>query len=1454
QNSFQALDIGRVIQSPELLEVASEFASLKEFHSGFNQKLIVLIEDAHANYSGQMNLAKTLDGLMSKYPIEQVLVEGGSGDVSLTPLRQIATPKVWNQVAKKFLLEAKLSGEEYLNLTSEHPMQLLGIEDEALYDQALNHYAALVDSRKDSLKYLHRIQIAIQKIKNQTFPKNLLQYEDFKSAHADDSNKQIDKLIELAREAKVSLTAFPALTALKSLKVIEAQIDFDQANLEQAKLMQVLSQSMPPNVFGELNALSPKSTHSREASYAFMAQLFENVVKYRLDIDDYKMLLQYSQYLNKSLRLDLGQILNETKSLEDAVYNANLTGENQLKLRQVDRFAIALRKAYNVQMDSTDFADYEAFLQQVPIYAWIAFLNRQLLDLNSFDEVIAYEEDLEESTLAINQFYESVGQRDEQFVRQTKAYLNESQAAFMIVGGYHTQNLTHLLRQAGFSYAVLTPNIDHETDHNLYESILLSEIPDIPSSNVQPNQSLRDAQKDLSLRGAERRGNLESNPLATIRTQTLATSSNRLNQLLASIGLAAPRMIAIKSELTQQVDESRLTLKRQTNKQAEPSAKEIKSSRMANRRLVKINAVLEHFADLPTVHPGLVSWILMALDAKHLDAPTVTVKRLISEVSTALDLYYQTMLDTKLSKDIRMTFLNPRLDLSPELAAKVKHTELFVAIEDARMIHDIQQLFESNDFKNKDLDLIQTHSAFQSPVDPAVPIEGVATPISMGIFEVTQNEAPINKETQTFIEEKIKTLKERREAMQLTEVTSSGKANLPFRFIEGDIAVWENLSVGADFANNIIPWYLRDSDDPHAISEIKAVVEEDQNEFLAVINGLIDDVVKNVLLEVEETTDDESTTKKKKYVWTPNQLQYLVDLRDRALTELWNQSQLRHDRIRLSALSVTRELLADDVKRLDKHNDFGLEEDQLIHIAKYFRRALRQTFYLRTRKEIDQNKENLKTALDPILKIKSPEQKIQSFVLLFELNIYPMMLAMVEGKPFVADFKSAAGALKANGFDITNFHGINIQALEGQPVSGKFVLDIFMKLLPEVFLQMGLYVQQGRDESGAAEIESILKRTIDVYEKLIQKGEATDKHAGIKKIPGEDVILATNILDPFTIVELLKHGNIAAILTNEGTVSSHFAVVAKTYGVPVFILDKVDGQKFDVTNRDLAGRKVLIETSNKKVLINPSSDSQKEFDEQRDKFQLYEDVAKHHAQKTAIPNRNGARAISVMANAEEVDQIQEAMASGAEGVALSRTELLYSNRDNPALEKYVHAYEYLQSLSPGSDVYREAQATLTSDREQLVKFFETNFTEKANATSQGNLTLRTYDLEPDKEADVPNPTKVFGVDYYRTTRGRELLKIELEGKIRANALSARGNIKILFPMYRSNAEFAKRAKDPKSLTPEDIALFQKMMREDIDLVEEIYLEAVERVKQTFDKPLKSIKLGAMIENQYMIKG
>lgn len=473
-----AVSLQDVIQNPAKLSIPFEFSHLKEIHPGTNGKLIVHIQDAHANFSGQMSMAKTLDQLMTTYGQYLVLAEGAAKDATLTDLRAIAGPSTWKIAAKRFLQDSVIAGEEYLNLTTHHPMRIRGVEYQNLYDEALKTYAELVDKRKEVLIYLHRIHVSMDRLKSKHYSQELLNYEKkiySREGGAPDVTRQFEELMRLLPQAGMNLAPFPEVAKLQALKDTEKSLAFDKANLEQEKLLSELSQKGLKDQVQKFLELSQKTRNERISQSVLLDQLFDLSRSQGMGVSAFPELSRYRDYLKSFAALNLEALLQETESLEDAVYKSLLLRDDARKLRALDRFVGLLDKAYRIQMSSSDFKMLAANRDDFQTASWQAFLNDQLVKLSYFEDLVPFKPYFEEAAKPLFEFYRLVDERDRAFLENTGRILQEEKASmgYLVAGGYHTENLLKLFKKDGYSIVVLTPQVEYETDQNLYEKMLL---------------------------------------------------------------------------------------------------------------------------------------------------------------------------------------------------------------------------------------------------------------------------------------------------------------------------------------------------------------------------------------------------------------------------------------------------------------------------------------------------------------------------------------------------------------------------------------------------------------------------------------------------------------------------------------------------------------------------------------------------------------------------------------------------------------------------------------------------------------------------------------------------------------------------------------------------------------------------------------------------------------------
>lgn len=238
----------------------------------------------------------------------------------------------------------------------------------------------------------------------------------------------------------------------------------------------------------------------------------------------------------------------------------------------------------------------------------------------------------------------------------------------------------------------------------------------------------------------------------------------------------------------------------------------------------------------------------------------------------------------------------------------------------------------------------------------------------------------------------------------------------------------------------------------------------------------------------------------------------------------------------------------------------------------------------------------------------------------------------------------------------------------------------------------------------------------------------------------DSLIVVAHDISPADMIRL-RGARFAGFATDLGGATSHTAIVARSMGVPAVVaLGRVRTLVRD-------GDTVILDGANGTILVNPSEAALQEY---RRLHQAYLDERAQLALLKDVPAETlDGIEITLHANIELPDEAESAMANGASGIGLFRSEFLFMGREDlPSEEEQYLAY---------STVVR---------------------------TMQGRpVTIRTLDIGADKTLDgeatvATNPALGQRAIRYCLAHP-ELFATQLRAILRA---SAHGKVRILIPM------------------------------------------------------------------------
>lgn len=178
---------------------------------------------------------------------------------------------------------------------------------------------------------------------------------------------------------------------------------------------------------------------------------------------------------------------------------------------------------------------------------------------------------------------------------------------------------------------------------------------------------------------------------------------------------------------------------------------------------------------------------------------------------------------------------------------------------------------------------------------------------------------------------------------------------------------------------------------------------------------------------------------------------------------------------------------------------------------------------------------------------------------------------------------------------------------------------------------------------------------------------------GVPELSGPTVLVARDLAPADTAV--LDKSKVSAFVTEEGGPTSHTSILARNYGIPAVVGCKG-------ATEIAAGTALLVDGANGSIEVNPS------------KARVDTALAKDAKRRSALAGASSGpgqtadgHAIALLANIGGPEDVDAAVAAGAEGVGLFRTELCFLERSEaPSLAEQITLYSAVLAGFEGKKV------------------------------------------------------------------------------------------------------------------------------------------------------------------------
>ena len=277
------------------------------------------------------------------------------------------------------------------------------------------------------------------------------------------------------------------------------------------------------------------------------------------------------------------------------------------------------------------------------------------------------------------------------------------------------------------------------------------------------------------------------------------------------------------------------------------------------------------------------------------------------------------------------------------------------------------------------------------------------------------------------------------------------------------------------------------------------------------------------------------------------------------------------------------------------------------------------------------------------------------------------------------------------------------------------------------------------------------QRKSDVSDVLTRVYRNLETRREKEKTPQKEHILVAHELLPSEAALRFSKELTLGVALDMGGQTSHTAILARSLGIPAVL-----GLR-DVSRQVREGDFIIVDGTDGEVIIDPPPAVRREFQAKKEKYETYGRELQKTAKLKSV-TLDKVRFIP-QANLELPEEIAPALAMGAEGVGLFRSEFIYLRRESlPTEEDHFEIYSRL-----------------------------------ASGAHPRPVTIRTLDIGGEKSLPQLNiekePNPALGLRAVRfSLRNKDLFRVQLRAILRA---SAGKNVRVLLPMVTDVDEIAE---------------------------------------------------------------
>jgi|GEM_PF-6695714 len=457
------------ILSPSTVRIPEALGEVLESFEGTAGKTVILIQDAHCVYEAQKSIEGLLQFFQEKYNVTSMGVEGGSGIVSPFLLQSHPDKNYRTQVLEDYLKQGELSGAvtAAASFPQESRVQVLALEDKALYEKAIRAYQASLQEREANRLSLLTAEQELDGAKKRFYSPEFLAFDFLDRSYRSGGSRDLAEYL-LKLSGIKSPEGYPLVSALlQQIHLADSSLSEETSRELESLMAWLRSLPLAKDDEMELNRRIQIYRTSESESFSSAGALFEFARSRGLEEGRFPALEKMTMYYPVLGTMKGPSFVSELEAYTAEIRSGFLSSPELKALHQISEKLQLLESLNRLELTLEQWrlyktqGSFENFRQEAAETGLFSLSDGWSVSLENAEK-----------------FYEAAEARDYVFmqkIRQAMELRNERSFLFL-AGGFHSGGLTSLLREAGLSYVLVMPRISAIPENSAYERVMKGDV------------------------------------------------------------------------------------------------------------------------------------------------------------------------------------------------------------------------------------------------------------------------------------------------------------------------------------------------------------------------------------------------------------------------------------------------------------------------------------------------------------------------------------------------------------------------------------------------------------------------------------------------------------------------------------------------------------------------------------------------------------------------------------------------------------------------------------------------------------------------------------------------------------------------------------------------------------------------------------------------------------------